>query len=44
MSDLFPAAVDIGNPDAFPPHLYAVWEDEKRLGKLAFDAAYIVPV
>ena len=43
MSQLFPAEVDIDNPDAFPPHLYAVWEEQKELGQLAFDAAYIVP-
>ena len=43
MSALFPASVTIGDPDAFPPHLYAFWESDKRLGQLVSDAAYIVP-
>ena len=43
MSDLFPATVTRQDPDAFKPHLYAFWEEQKRLGQLVFDAAYTVP-
>jgi len=43
MSALFPSSVTVGDPDAFKPHLLAKWEEEKRLGQLVFDAAYIVP-